>query len=82
MAVFTVGFLEDHHEKGQSKYFLRKFETSVVNLCAQLLTKKNDPLYIIQCSYQALRYNIVYIDENCEAVIIFNNLGIWTLVGT
>ena len=36
--------------------------------------KKNDPLYIIQCSYQALRYSIVYIDENCQAANAFNNL--------
>ena len=34
------------------------------------------PLYIIQCYYQALSYSIVYINENCQAVIIFNNLGI------
>ena len=26
---------------------------------------------LIQCSYQALRYSIVYIDENCQAAIIF-----------
>ena len=38
--------------------------------------KKNDLLYTIQCSYQALRYIIVYIDENCLAADIFNNLGI------
>ena len=38
--------------------------------------KKNDPLYIIHYSHQALRYRIVYIDENCEAAmaIILNNL--------
>ena len=36
----------------------------------------NDPLYIIQCSYQALRYSIVYINENGQAAIILNNLGI------
>ena len=44
--------------------------------------KNSDPLYIIQCSYQILKYSIVYIDENYPAVIIFNNLGIQTLVGT
>ena len=33
--------------------------------------KKNDPLYIIQCSYQVLRYSIAYINENCQAAIIF-----------
>ena len=38
--------------------------------------KKNDLLYIIQCSYQALRYSFVYIDKNCQAAITFNNLGI------
>ena len=31
---------------------------------------------MIQFSYQALRYSIVYINENCQAAIIFNNLGI------
>ena len=44
--------------------------------------KKNGTLYIIQCFYQALKYSIVYINENCQTVIIFNNLGIQTLVGT
>ena len=38
--------------------------------------KKNDTLYNIQYSYQALRYSIVYINQNCEAAIIFNNLRI------
>ena len=33
-------------------------------------------VYITQRSYQALRYNIVYIDKNFQAAIIFNNLGI------
>ena len=37
---------------------------------------KNDSLYITQCYYQALRYNIVYINENCQAAIIFKNLDI------
>ena len=39
------------------------------------MIKKNDPLYIIQCSYQALKYSIVYINENCQAAIIFNNIA-------
>ena len=55
---------------------MRTFE-AIANLGAQLLTKKNDPYsYIIQCSDQALRYSIVYINEDCQAAIIFNNLGI------
>ena len=44
--------------------------------------KKNDPLYILHCSYQAIRYSIGYIDENCQAAIIFNNQGIYTFGGT
>ena len=68
------------YEKGQSKYFLRKFEMPV-NFWAQLLAKENDSIYIIQCSYQPLWHGIVYIIENCQAAwkfpsIIFNNLGI------
>ena len=39
------------------------------------MTKKNDPLHIIQCIYQALRYSIVYINENCQAAIIFINIA-------
>ena len=38
--------------------------------------KRNDSLHITQCSCQALRYSIVYVAENCQTVIIFNNLGI------
>ena len=31
----------------------------------------------MQCSYQALRYSIVYIDENCQAAVIsFINLDL------
>ena len=43
---------------------------------------KNDPLYIIQCSYQALRYSIVYINENCQAAIIFINIASYLDFGT
>ena len=32
----------------------------------------------VRCSYQALKYNIVYFDENCQAAIIFNNLAALT----
>ena len=74
LAVFTVDCLQDYYEKGQSKYFFRKFVLG--KLVTQLLTKKNDPLYIIQCSYQVLRYSIVNIDENYQAAIIFNSLDI------
>ena len=71
-----VGCLEDYHERGQSKYILRKFETSKLSkLVRPFLIKKNDPLYIIQCSYQALRYTIVYVNENCQAAITFNNIA-------
>ena len=38
--------------------------------------EKKDFLRIIPCSYQAFRYSIVYINENCQAAIIFNNLCI------
>ena len=71
--------LEDYHERGQSKYILRKFETSQcqANLRAPFLIKKNDLLYIIQCSYQALRCSIVYINENCQAAIISNNIAMY-----
>ena len=47
----------------------------------QVLTKKNDSSYIIQCFYQALRYSTVYIKENCQTAIMFSNLGILNLVG-
>ena len=29
-------------------------------------TKKDDLLYNIYCSYNALRYSIYFIDENCQ----------------
>ena len=44
-------------------------------LASPFFDKKDDLLYIIQCSYQALRYSIVYINENCQATIIFNNIA-------
>ena len=71
LAVFTVACLEEYYERGRSKYILielTKCDTSANK-------KKNDALYIIQCFYQALRYSIVYINEDCQASIIFNNLG-------
>ena len=40
------------------------------------------PYICSECSNQVLRYSIVLIDENCQAAIIFNNLGIWGLVGS
>ena len=30
----------------------------------------------MQCSHQALRYSIIYIDENCQTIIFFINLGL------
>ena len=42
--------------------------------------KTNNPLHIIQHFYQALRHSIVYINENCQAAIVFNNpdlVGTW-----
>ena len=54
-----------------------KFETSA-RLTGELnfRHRKNDLLYIIQCFQRTLRCSIVYIDENCQATIILNNLGI------
>ena len=46
-------------------------------LASPFFDKKDDLLYIIQCSYQALRYSIVYINENCQAAIIFNNIAMY-----
>ena len=37
---------------------------------------------MIQCSYQALRYSIVYINENCQAAIIFINIASYLDFGT
>ena len=37
----------------------------VLGKLVSLIFHKKIPLYIIQCSYQALRYSIAYIDENC-----------------
>ena len=37
--------------------------------------KKNDSFYIIQWPYHALRYSIAYINENCPAAIIFDNIA-------
>ena len=39
-------------------------------------------LYIIQCSYQALRYSIVYINENRQAAIICNNIARYLDIGS
>ena len=63
-------------------FFEETCDQCQLKLWAQLLTKNNDPLYIIQWSYQALRYSIVFIDESCQTAIIFNNIGIHTFVGT
>ena len=75
VAEFTVACPEDYYEKGQSNIFcgnLRPVQPLI----------PYDPLYIIQCSHQVLRYSIVYIDENCQAAVVFINLGIQAFVRT
>ena len=63
--------------------FWRNLRPVLGKLVSSTFDKKTDPLlYITQFYYQALRYNIVCINGNFQAAIIFNNLGILTLVGT
>ena len=45
-------------------------------LASATVDNKIEIIYINQCSYQALRYSTVYINEKCQAAIIFTNLGI------
>ena len=55
--------------RGNLRPVLSKLESYIFD-------KKNESLYLIECSHQALRYGVVYIDENCQTTIIFDNLGI------
>ena len=75
-AVFTSACLNDYFERGQSKYILRKFETGA-RFVSSTFDEKRMIIYIsFRCYYQALSYSIAYMNENCQAAIIFNNLGI------
>ena len=57
------------YQRDQGKDILRKFEPVLGKLVSSIFDKKRMiPLYIIQCSNQALRYNIVYINENLTLV--------------
>ena len=62
--------------------FWGNWDQCLVNCELNFWQKKEDPLINIQFSYQSLRHSIVYINENRQPAIIFNNLGILTLVGT
>ena len=75
LAVFTADCLEDYYKKGQSEHFWGNLRPLLGKLVSQLLTKKNDLLYMIWFSYHVFKYSIVYIDENWQTAIIFNNLG-------
>ena len=57
-------------------FFSGNLRSVLGKLGSSTFDKKSDPFYIILCPYQALRYSIFYSDKNCQAVIIFNNLGI------
>ena len=51
LGFFAVVCLEDCYEKGQSKYFLRKCETSAKYTYELNFGQKNYSLYVIRCSY-------------------------------
>ena len=71
LANYTVAYLEDYHEKGQSNFFWLNFRPVLGKIVSQTFEKKEWFLTYHWVLLPSFKVSIVYIDENCPAKIYY-----------